>query len=113
MKSGTGHDPAAGRTVRGQAGRTCASAAPPTAALRSRTWTSSSTPRPSRATRTSAPSRDVTAKHGYYYGGVKLGSFYQFDLMLRGGPGHGGDLPGRVADSVGQPGLPGLHAHDA
>ena len=26
--------------------------------------------------------RDVTAKHGYYYGGVKLGSFYQFDLML-------------------------------
>ena len=26
--------------------------------------------------------RDVTSKHGYYYGGVKLGSFYNFDLML-------------------------------
>ena len=26
--------------------------------------------------------RDLTAKYGYYYGGVKLGSFYNFDLML-------------------------------
>lgn len=26
--------------------------------------------------------RDVTARHGYYYGGVKLGSFYNFNLMM-------------------------------
>jgi len=26
--------------------------------------------------------RDLTAKHGYYYGGVHLGNFYQFRLML-------------------------------
>lgn len=26
--------------------------------------------------------RDLTAKHGYYYGGVGLGSYYQFRLML-------------------------------
>jgi alpha-galactosidase len=26
--------------------------------------------------------RDLTAKHGYYHGGVRLGSFYQFQLML-------------------------------
>jgi alpha-galactosidase len=26
--------------------------------------------------------RDLTAKHGYYYGGVRLGSFYQLRLML-------------------------------
>ena len=26
--------------------------------------------------------REVTAEHGYYYGGVGLGSFYDFDLML-------------------------------
>ena len=26
--------------------------------------------------------RDVTAKHGYYYGGVRLGNFYQLRLML-------------------------------
>jgi alpha-galactosidase len=28
-------------------------------------------------------SRDATAKHGYYYGGVSLGSFYQFEMMLQ------------------------------
>ncbi|NJN83048.1 MAG: alpha-glucosidase/alpha-galactosidase [Caldilineaceae bacterium] len=26
--------------------------------------------------------RDVTARHGYHYGGVSLGSFYNFNLML-------------------------------
>ena len=26
--------------------------------------------------------REVTAPHGYYYGAVGLGSFYEFDLML-------------------------------
>ena len=26
--------------------------------------------------------RDVTARHGYYYGGVDIGSFYNFNLML-------------------------------
>ena len=26
--------------------------------------------------------RDLTARHGYYYGGVRLGNFYQFQLML-------------------------------
>ena len=26
--------------------------------------------------------RDITARHGYYYGGVDIGSFYNFNLML-------------------------------